>query len=142
MALKAIVEYDKFRSNSQAGAITIMLDGKQIAELEVNEKSPAVLDGPDIAPFLRDNNGAHELKVKLEGGSQLTYSIAIDYNSLQPDDDPACSVKLTTALVTPQIQEGEGGEVRVSITNTDKSSGIPMVVGIIGLPGGLGAIYH
>ena len=42
MALKAIVEYDKLRSNSNPGAITILLDGKQIAEIEVNEKSPAV----------------------------------------------------------------------------------------------------
>src|SRR5262249_45028124 len=76
--------------------------------------------------------------IAMEGGSAMPYSLRVRFTSPEPASAPACKVALRASLARGEVGEGEAVDVRVDLQNrTDE--GLPMVVAIIGLPGGLEA---
>ncbi len=78
--------------------------------------------------------GKHKLHIKLSKGS-LPYQFTVNYNALTPNSASDCAVRLEAALSKKTVTEGEGAEVMVKVTNVTKAD-LPMVLAIIGLPGG------
>jgi hypothetical protein len=79
-------------------------------------------------------SGKHKLQLKLGKGS-LPYQFTVKYNALTPNSAADCAVKLEANLSKKTVNEGEGCEVMVKVTNVTKED-LPMVLAIIGLPGG------
>jgi len=54
---------------------------------------------------------------------------------MKPDSSDQCAVRLEVSLSKGELMEAESGEVRFKLTNV-KTEPLPMVVAIVGLPGG------
>jgi len=80
--------------------------------------------------------GKHKIQLAYEGSTPMPYSLETEYRSTKPNSADQCSVKLEQSLSKDVLTEGESGEVTVKLTNV-KTEPLPMVVAIIGLPGGL-----
>jgi hypothetical protein len=146
LALKAIVEYDKARSTPKApGSLIVTVDGKQVGEpVAFNEETKGAIHLPNLASHLTP--GKHTIAVKMQGGSKMPYSIAVDYFADTPASSDECKLRIETSLpivyagkLIP-INEGETTEVNVKITNTTKD-GLPTPIAIVGIPGGLEPDY-
>jgi hypothetical protein len=80
------------------------------------------------------SSGKHNVQIKLSKGS-LPYQFTVAYNALTPNSAADCAVKLEAHLTKKTVTEGEGAEVMVKVTNVTKED-LPMVLAIVGLPGG------
>jgi hypothetical protein len=162
LALKAIVEYDKARSTPKApGSLVVFVDGKPVGEpVAFNEETKGAIHLPSIASSLTP--GKHTIAVKMQGGSKMPYSIAVDYFADTPASSDECKLRIETSFANPVVvplknaeggpdildpisdlafvNEGETTEVNVKITNLTKD-GLPTPIAIVGLPGGLEPDY-
>ena len=157
LALKAIVEYDKARSTPKAaGSLVLLVDGKQVGEpVAFNEETKGAIHLPSIASHLTP--GKHAIAVKMQGGSKMPYSIAVDYFADTPASSDECKLRIVTSMskllpygntVGPDgaeprdatLAEGETTEVNVRVFNNTKD-GLPTPIAIVGLPGGLEPDY-
>ncbi len=136
LALKAIVEYDKSRAKPKApGSLQLIVDGRPMGEpVAFGEDTQGAIELPDMTELL--GPGKHTLQLKMAGGSDMPYSMAIDYNTLKPVSAEACKVHLDVALSDRRIGEGAVTEARVAVVNRTGEP-IPTPVAIIGVPGGL-----
>ncbi|MBF0501874.1 MAG: A-macroglobulin complement component [Candidatus Riflebacteria bacterium] len=136
LALKAIVEYDKARAKPKApGSLQIFVDSKPVGnQVKFDEKSKEAIQLPDIGGSLKP--GEHLVELKMTDGSEMPFSLTINYYSDKPADSPDCKMRLTTALSTGQLLEGGMTDLKVTVSNKTKDP-LPMPVAIIGLPGGL-----
>jgi len=136
LALKAIVEYDKSRAKPKApGSLQLVVDGKAVGEpAKFTKETQGAIELPDFAAAMTP--GKHEIQVKMDGGSDMPYSIAVEYNTLKPASAEACKVHLTTKLRDTQIDEGAVTEAQVVVVNRTGKP-IPTPVAIVGIPGGL-----
>jgi len=136
LALRAIVAYDKAQARPTApGAVQIMVDGEVVADaVEFDEDTQQPIALPDIAAALTP--GEHTIELKMHNGSRMPYSVALNFNAVQPASAEACQLRLTTELADRKIAEGEITEARVTVKNIG-DDGVPTPVAIIGIPGGL-----
>eukprot|EP00697_Spironema_sp_BW2_P014871 gnl/Spiro4/5510_TR2792_c0_g1_i1.p1 gnl/Spiro4/5510_TR2792_c0_g1~~gnl/Spiro4/5510_TR2792_c0_g1_i1.p1 ORF type:complete len:282 (+),score=-11.55 gnl/Spiro4/5510_TR2792_c0_g1_i1:106-846(+) len=149
LALKAIIEYDKVFARCTNTVFSAYLNKKSIFSKMLG---PEILDGikngdpfelPNFADSLQEG-GEFKLEFKIENKDtkaeiSVPYSVEVKYSSLKPDDHPNVQLDIQTKLSSQKLQEGEGAELEISITNTNKETGQPMTLAIIGLPGGLEA---
>lgn len=101
-------------------------------EVTVKEDSAQAINVPFTDVKL--SSGKQKLRVKLTKGT-LPYQFTLNYNALTPNSAADCAVKLEANLSKKTVNEGEGCEVMVKVTNVTKED-LPMVLAIIGLPGG------
>jgi len=136
LALRAIVAYDKAQARPTApGAVQIMVDGEVVADaVEFDEDTQQPIALPDIAAALTP--GEHTIELKMHNGSRMPYSVALNFNAVQPASAAACQLRLTTELADRKIAEGEITEARVTVKNIG-DDGVPTPVAIIGISGGL-----
>lgn len=136
LALKAVVEYDKARSKPKAdGSLQLLIDGKEVGEpIAFTRQTQGVIDLPEFHHLLTP--GKHTLEVKMTDGSEMPYTVAINYNSVKPDSAENCQLDLAVSLTKDNLSEGEITEAAVTVRNKGDEA-TPMAVAIIGLPGGL-----
>ncbi|MBI4574718.1 MAG: A-macroglobulin complement component [Planctomycetes bacterium] len=135
LALRAILAYDAARAAPLApGRVTLLVDGAPCAEAAFGTEAQGVLDLPGLAARL--SPGEHRVEFVLEGGSPMPWSVEVGFHAETPASSDACAVGLSVELATPEMKEGEGGEVLVRMTNR-RAEGQPMAVAVVGLPGGL-----
>jgi hypothetical protein len=72
----------------------------------------------------------------MNGGSEMPYSLAVNYSAATPDSDKDCKLDVTTAMSQSTIAEGTATAAKVIVTNKTKDV-VPNPVAVIGLPGGL-----
>src|SRR4029077_3376732 len=80
--------------------------------------------------------GDHSVALQMTAGSQMPFSVALNYNSLVPSTDKECKLDLQTWLKDAQISEGGITEARVVLTNNGGTDA-PTPIAIVGIPGGL-----
>ncbi len=137
LALKAIVAYDAAHAvPKKAGSVLLEVDGKVYDEVAFAADRQGAITLPSFSDALTP--GEHRIKLKLVGGSPMPYSLSVRYHALTPASSSSCKVKLATSLASSSIKEGEAVDCRVELSNATKD-GLPMVVAIVGLPGGLEA---
>lgn len=136
LALRAIVQYDQSRSKpKKPGTLRLAVDGKQVGtEIPFDESTQEAIELPDFSGLL--SPGQHTVTVEMTGGSDMPYSIAIDYNCVTPNSSDACKVGLEVSISDDEISEGDVAEATVVVTNRSDEK-LPMPVAVIGIPGGM-----
>jgi len=134
LALKAIMLFDEYSAiPNKNGAITLSLDEQLITTVNVivGEKAKIDLEGNLIVL-----PGSHSIKLSMEGGCNMPYSMGISYYNIFPDNSDKCSVNMSSQLLNESMKEGDVSEIMIQVRNVTNQV-IPMTVAIIGLPGGL-----
>jgi len=136
LALRAIVAYDKARAHPKAsGKVRVYVDGQGVGDAAgFDQSTQGAIKLPDISELL--SPGEHKLELRMEGGGEMPYALAVNYNALVPNSSKECKVGLEVKLAEEKVVEGGIVEAQVAITNLAKEA-IPTPVAIIGLPGGL-----
>jgi len=133
LALKAIVEYEAFLNTGNASLSSLKVTFDE-------EPNPVKIEDSKIVSNLTSKikfGKKHKVNISHKEKNPLFFAASIKYYQEQPDNHPNCCLTLKTELKSTTINEGEGTEINVTITNTDKIQGVPMTTAIIGLPGGL-----
>lgn len=136
LALRAIVTYDKMRARPKApGTVRVYVDGQSIGDATAfDPKTQGAIKLPDISELMIP--GEHKLELRMEGGAEMPYSMAVKYNAITPASDDACKLDLTVKAAQDKLVEGTSTEANVTVINKT-SEVIPTPVAIVGLPGGL-----
>ncbi len=137
LALRAIVAYHAARATPKApGTLTLAVNGKVVDEVPFGSDRQGAIRFPAFADALKP--GAHEIELRMVGGSEMPYSFVVRYRAMTPPSAPRCKLTLKTGLSKAEVREGETVDLRVELANaTDE--GLPMAVAIVGLPAGLEA---
>ena len=136
LALKAIIAYDQSRAHPKApGTLQLIVDGTAVGEpVAFGADTQGVIELPDAASHL--TVGKHVVQLAMTDGSEMPYSVALEYNRLQPDSSADCKLHLETKLRDVELEEGNATEAEVIVINrTDET--LPMPLAIVGIPGGL-----
>jgi len=136
LALRAIVNYDKSRAKPKAaGSVRLYVDGKPAGDaVEFSESTQGAIKLPELSEPL--SPGKHIVEVRMTAGSEMPYSLAVNYYDKRPASAPECKLGLSVDLASTSVTEGAVTEANVLVTNRT-SDGLPMPVAIVGLPGGL-----
>jgi hypothetical protein len=136
LALRAIVAYDASRAKPKSpGSLQLLVDDQVIGEpVAFTAETEGSIELPAMAELLTP--GEHKVQVRMAGGSQMPYSVAVDFHSLKPDTSPDCKLHLEVNLRDEQMDEGAVTEAEVAIINRTGEE-VPMPTAIIGIPGGL-----
>ncbi len=137
LALRAIVAYDEAHSKPKAaGTLVLSIDGAVVDEVPFGADHRGPIELPAFVKKLTP--GAHEVLLRMGGGSDMPYSLVARYHAATPASSPACKLRLATALGRTEVREGETVDLVIELANaTDE--GLPMAVAVVGLPGGLEA---
>ena len=135
LALKAMTAYaDAFRRTPSPGRVTVLVNGRQgpSATYAAGRREPLELEG--LGSLF--SAGANHVELRHEGGSELPFTLAVEYRTLKPASHPEVVVDLATSLERDRVKMGENVRLNVRLANrTDQ--GQPMTLARIGLPGGL-----
>jgi hypothetical protein len=113
----------------------LVVDDKPVGKpVEFTPDTQGAIELPAIADLLV--SGKHQVQVQMTGGSQMPYSIAVNYNRQQPDSSEDCKVHLEVRLRDAKIDEGAATEADVVVINRTGEV-LPTPLAIIGIPGGL-----
>ncbi|HEX8700112.1 MAG TPA: alpha-2-macroglobulin family protein, partial [Myxococcaceae bacterium] len=110
LALRAIVAYDKMRAAKRApGAVRVYVDGQPVGSaVKFEASTQESIKLPDVAELL--NPGERKIELRMEGGSELPYSIEVTYNALVPASSSETQVALEVSLAKTALTEGEPTE--------------------------------
>ncbi|WNG58685.1 A-macroglobulin complement component [Archangium gephyra] len=136
LALRAIVAYDQARGAKRApGSVRVYVDGRPVGgAVKFDGKTQEALKLPDVSELV--TAGERKIELRMEGGSEMPYSIEVTYNALVPASSPDTRVDLEVALAKTALTEGEPTEARVWVTNRSDQK-LSTTVAIFGVPGGL-----
>ena len=136
LALRAIVAYDKARARPKApGRVRLFIDGRPSGGwVAFTDKTQGAIELPDIGEVLEP--GSHEIELRMDGGSEMPYSLAVEYHNRLPASSKECEVGLDVRFAANRVNEGDVTEANVTVTNLADER-ISMPVAIIGIPGGL-----
>ncbi len=136
LALRAIVAYDQVRAAKRAGgAVRVYVNGQPVGSaVKFTASAQEAIKLPDVSELL--GVGARKIELRMEGGSELPYSIEVTYNALVPETSPETKVGLEVSLAKTALTEGEPTEARVLVSNKTEEK-LPTAVAIFGVPGGL-----
>jgi hypothetical protein len=135
LALDAIAAYDAAHARTTAaGSIALSVDGKAAGKVDFPAGHKGTVALPAFAPRL--SGGKHVVRLSLEGGTAMPFGIVVRGHRRTPPSSPRANVAITTALAKTDVVEGDPVDVSVSVEN-ETDGVLPMVVAIVGLPGGL-----
>jgi len=132
LALKALVAIESLSPEIDVyQKVDIFLNNELVQTYDYEKTTNRQLQiGPKFHP------GPQHIKLVLNDGEARCNCDTIFCYEL-PDNHPDCCLKLETRLSSNKINEGEGSEIFVTITNTDQYQGVPMVTAIVRIPSGL-----
>jgi alpha-2-macroglobulin-like protein len=136
LALKALTDFTRLvRTQRQDGefALTINHHGAQSAKYTGNTREKIVLNG-----FVGDlREGENLVQVKFNNTTEpLPYSVNISWNTKTPVSDNNCKVGISTTLSQQTVNVNETVRLVVGVQNVT-DTGVPMVMGVVGIPAGL-----
>lgn len=137
LALKALTEYTKFsKRTAEPGTIRVLVGDRKIGEIsyEAGENEPIVING--LETFFKDGNFA--VSVEYAGVKDpLPYTFSLEYSTHTPPSSEEKSVGLETAMSAAKVKMGEIVRMTARLKNLKEDDGLPMTLGILGIPGGL-----
>ena len=135
LALKALLKHTKAnRREVHDGKLIVMRDDAVLLEqsFAAGSHEAIALDGLE-AHF---TSGDNRIVIALTGDNRMPFALDVGYRSLQPGDDDACPLRLSTRLGAETVRSGDSVELIAELVNTT-GEGQPMTVAILGLPAGL-----
>jgi uncharacterized protein YfaS (alpha-2-macroglobulin family) len=138
LALRAIIHYDKSRARPKvAGEVALIVDGKSVGEAaKFTPQSEGAISLPECQALLTP--GKHTIELRMTGGSEMPYSLTVNYYDALPASSDKCKVAVEVSLRDATVQEGSVTEIVATVANKDKDV-VTMPVAIVGVPGGLEA---
>jgi hypothetical protein len=136
LALRAIVAYDQARARPKApGSVRVYVDGQPVGSaVAFDANTRGAIKLPDVSELLA--GGKHTIELRMQGGGEMPYAIAVTHNALKPESSKEAKVDLAVHLAKDAVVEGELVEAYATVTNRTREL-IPTTVAIVGLPGGL-----
>jgi hypothetical protein len=137
LTLKVLTEFARAnRKPSEAGRVAVRVGGTEVGSAAFNTESPepVVVAIPNAEKLLRP--GANAVAVECTGKESYPFTVSWAANARKPDSDPACVVKLSASLDTPELAEGRTARLSVRVENTSAAEQ-GMAVAVVGLPAGL-----
>ncbi|MBO9700068.1 MAG: carboxypeptidase regulatory-like domain-containing protein [Sporocytophaga sp.] len=138
LALKALTSYSiHAKKTSEDGTIVVYIDGKNVGTKEYKAGDSGEISIAGLESYLKEGN--HEVKVKYVGVKEpLPFTLGIDYSTTLPPSSKECKVGIDTKLMDGNVRVGETNRITVVISNKT-ADGLPMTMGIVGLPSGMSA---
>ena len=135
MALKAINAYDRARSKPvQPGSLQLVINGKPFGKSVTFDKTTKdAIELPDFAARLRP--GQYRVGLKMQAGSDMPYSMAVNYHTKKPKSASQAALALATTLAKSKATEGEVVDLTVQLQVGAQAA--PNPVAIIGIPAGM-----
>lgn len=142
LALKALVAFSRNSSSVAAGGMLVVKNRNKIigqVQLPTDPRNGTTLEitglGLEIAP------SETILELVSDGTTHLPFSVEVLYHTAQPPSDDRCPLGIKTTLVSTsgtdgRVKSGATLQVKTAVTN-NTSTGLPMTVATIGLPGGV-----
>ncbi|HEY3393214.1 MAG TPA: alpha-2-macroglobulin family protein, partial [Lacipirellulaceae bacterium] len=136
LALRAITAYDRSRAKPKApGELQLVVDGEPIGEpIAFTVDTQGAIELPDFIRCLTP--GRHQVELHMAGGSQMPFSIAVNYFATKPDSSDECKLELSVAISDGKVTEGEITEAQIKVVNKSDET-VPTPIAIVGIPGGL-----
>jgi len=136
VCLQALTKYAIIAgSNMIGGNFCLDVNGDK----ECLDLKPDSEGGMKASIFFEDKlkKGDNLLSLSFEGSqSSFPYTVNISWFSALPPSSELCPLKLSTEIKTKEIKVNETVRLTVKLKNTE-STGKPMSVAIIGIPGGM-----
>lgn len=138
LALKALTSYSiHAKKTSEDGIIVVYIDGKNVGTKEYKAGDSGEISIEGLESYLKEGN--HDVKVKYIGVKEpLPFTLGINYSTTLPPSSKECKVGLDTKLMNENVHVGETIRLTVVISNKT-TDGLPMTMGIVGLPSGMSA---
>ncbi len=157
LALKAMLAISSATSLPADGKLQVRLAGELIGQVNLpangslSETAVEIKDlGSVIEDWLVQSAGDLDdmppLQLIAEGVKDLAYCVDISSHQIKPSSSETCPLRLSTNWAESeddasddqrlQLTDGQTAQVQVRLENSS-SSGLPMTVAIIGLPGGV-----
>ncbi|WP_028979764.1 MG2 domain-containing protein [Sporocytophaga myxococcoides] len=138
LALKALTSYSiHAKKTSEDGTIIVYIDGKNVGTKEYKAGDSGEISIAGLESYLKEGN--HEVKVKYAGVKEpLPYTLGINYSTTLPPSSKECKVSIDTKLMEGNVRVGETNRLTAVISNKT-NEGLPMTMGIVGLPSGMSA---
>jgi alpha-2-macroglobulin-like protein len=134
LGLKALTAYTEHARQMQSdGAATLVINGEPAGTIRFDKGRKDALVWSELSAL---RAGPNTIEIRLDGQAALPYSIAIEYRSARPQSSPSAAIAVSTHLDKEQLRMGEGVKLRAHVENTS-SSGVPMTLARVGIPGGL-----
>ncbi len=138
LAMKALVEYAKyFKDVQESGVVALTINGEEIAKEAYSKKQKNQLVLDKLSQYFKE--GTNTVTVSfLKTQNAFPYDLAINYNTLQPNNSPECQVTLNTELKALSTEMGKNIRLTTTLKNiTTKTLHNPIAK--VGLPAGLSA---
>ncbi|MBU4400630.1 MAG: hypothetical protein KKE86_15010, partial [Planctomycetes bacterium] len=135
LALKAMVERARGDGGTpNPGKLIVQRDGQTIGQygFSAGVRDKIAIDGLEA----NLKAGENKLAIELTGGNKMPYSLSVEYHSLQPENNDACPLRLTTKLDKSKLKAGETVALTAEWENVSEREQ-PMAVAVVGLPAGL-----
>ncbi len=126
---------DLAQSPKRPGELQLVVDGEPVGEpVAFTVETQGAIELPDFTKAL--TSGRHQIEVHMTGGSQMPFSITVNYFATKPDTSAKCKLDLQVKMTEGKVTEGELTEAQVEVVNkTDET--VPTPIAIVGIPGGL-----
>jgi uncharacterized protein YfaS (alpha-2-macroglobulin family) len=135
LALKALLEHAKAnRREVHDGKLIVKRDDAVLVERPFAAGCREAITLDDLEAHF--TSGDNRLVIALTGDNRMPFALEVGYRSLQPADDDACPLRLSTRLAAGAVRLGDSVELVAELVNTT-GEGQPMTVAILGLPAGL-----
>lgn len=135
LSLKAFLAYiDATKKTNGPGSVIVQVNGKVIQSVnyEAGHKDAIVIEGLGK----QMTRGQNEVKVLVDGKDALPYTLGVSFRSARPATSPDAAIDLAVKLDKTTVKMGEPVRADVVVKNKT-SSGQPMTLARIGIPGGL-----
>lgn len=135
LSLKAFLSYTDATKNTQGpGSVIVQVNGKVLKSVtyEAGHKDPIIIDG--LGSLM--TKGKNEVRLLIDGKDALPYTLGVTFNSARPATSAESVVDLKITLDKTTARMGEAVRATAVVKNKT-STGQPMTLARIGIPGGL-----
>jgi len=136
LALKAMTAYaTNIDDGRRSGTLAIHVNGKKVGEQAYGNGKEGNILLEDLGQYLKA--GKNKVKVSFKHkASVIPYYLALNYNTLLPDNHPDCALKLSTRLASKKAKMGDQLRLTTTLENRENEAVTNPIIKL-GIPAGL-----
>lgn len=137
LSLKALTDYAfLIKASEEDGEIELLVDNRHIESLTYKAGNREKLSTSNFASQL-NHNGKQQLQIRFKDTKRaMPYTVDIQWYTKTPPSSKECKVQISTSLSASRVKVNETVRLTATVSNAT-AGGIPMTMGIIGIPAGL-----
>jgi TonB-dependent SusC/RagA subfamily outer membrane receptor len=136
LALKALTEFSRMvRTQREGGTITFTTNNTGTESKSYTKQSRDKIKLSEFQRHLQE--GQNSMLVRFEHTNEpLPFSVNVSWNTKTPVSDSNCKVQIETRLMQHALRVNETVRLTVQLKNITHE-GVPMTMGLLGIPAGL-----